>query len=72
MDVRKPSCEVALIQEPPKPKSELEQTAERLGITPAKLDAMRKYAVFLRKSEPRIKESTVRKRILEKFKIKLV
>lgn len=51
---------------------ELIETAEKLGVTPAKLDAMRKYAAFLRNSDRRIKEATVRKRILEKFKIKLV
>lgn len=53
-------------------KSELEQTAETLGITPAKLHSMREYAKILRQSDRRMKESTIRKKILEKYKIKLV
>lgn len=65
------SCELTMPVETPQPKTELEQTAESLGITPAKLKSMREYAVILRKSDKRMKESTIRKKILEKYKIKL-
>lgn len=71
----------------PLPKSELEKIyarkgfedqpelikqAESMGITPAKLKAMKDYAAILVKQDKRIKPSTVRKKVLEKFKIKLV
>lgn len=83
MNERKPGCEIAMTPEnaevfaeaigAPKPEmTELELTAQNLGITPAKLKSMREYAMILRKSDRRIKPSTIRKKILEKYKIKLV
>ena len=72
MKERKLSCDVELPQEQPQPKTELEQTAENLGITPAKLKSMREYAMILRRSDSRMKPSTIRRKILEKYKIKLV
>lgn len=58
--------------EKPPPKTELEQTAENMGITPAKLKSMREYAKLLRFHDKRMKPSTIRKKILEKYKIRLV
>lgn len=54
------------------PKRETpEQEAARLGVTVAKLTAMKSYAALLVKLDKRIKPSTVRKKVAEKFKIKL-
>lgn len=52
-------------------RTEPEKTAEALGISVAKLQSMRQYAVELRRANPKIKETTVRIRILEKYHIKL-
>lgn len=58
-------------QPPVVPKTEIELTAEKIGVTPAKLKAMREYAALLRKGDNKIKEVTIRKRICEKFKVKV-
>lgn len=54
------------------PQQELTIAAESIGVTPAKLKAMREYAGLLRQQDKRIKESTIRRKICEKFKVKLV
>lgn len=72
MNERNLSCDLLMPVEKPQPKTELEETAERLGISPAKLKSMREYAINLRKSDRRMKMSTIRKKVLEKYKIKLV
>lgn len=66
------SCDVTPPAAEAQPKSELEITAAKMGITPAKLKSMREYATFLRRSDRRMKESTIRRKICEKYKIKLV
>jgi hypothetical protein len=78
MHERNHSCDIGAKPEnvdgniPIDPRTELEETAGKLGITPAKLKAMREYAIFLRRSDKRMKQSTVTRKIKEKFKIKLV
>ena len=72
MNERKPSCDLELRPEPPQPKTELEETAERMGITPAKLKSMREYAINLRRQNPRMKMSSIRSKVLQNYKIKLV
>jgi hypothetical protein len=47
-------------------------TAIGLGITPAKLRAVREYALLLKRSDPRMKKSTISKKVKEKFHIKVV
>lgn len=54
-----------------KPKPELEQTAETLGITPEKLKSMREYAAKLKKKFPRMKDNRIQRKVAEQFKIKL-
>lgn len=57
---------------PPAPaKTELEVTAEKIGVTTAKLQAMRVYVEMLKRSDKRIKQSTIRSKVLQKFKIHL-
>ena len=83
MNERKQSCDLEMTPEnaelfaeaigASKPEmTEIELTAQNLGITPAKLKSMREHAMILRRSDSRIKPSTIRKKILEKYKIKLV
>jgi hypothetical protein len=45
--------------------------ADKLGITPEKLLAMKNYAKQLMRSDPRMKTPTVRRKVCQKFKIKL-
>lgn len=66
-EMRKAAARIGFEDQP-----ELIQTAESMGITPAKLKAMREYAANLVKQDKKMKQSTVRKKVLEKFKIKLV
>ena len=67
-------CEGNLVkkQEASTVKTIEEQNAEILGVTPAKLQAMKEYAALLRRMDSKIKKSTVRRKVCEKFKIKLV
>lgn len=51
---------------------ELIEEAEKIGITPAKLKAMREYSSLLMKQNPKMKLATVRKNVAEKFKVKIV
>lgn len=53
-------------------KPELIAEAEKMGITPAKLNAMKEYAALLRRTDKRMKQSAIKKKICEKFKVKLV
>jgi hypothetical protein len=81
MEKRKPSCEVeelvpdaeiiALAKEA-KPKTHEEKEAEKLGVTLAKFKAMQEYAAQLVRQEPRMKKSRVRRKVAEKFNLKLV
>jgi hypothetical protein len=48
------------------------EQAEAMGITPAKLQAMKEYAANLVRHDKKMKQSTVRRKTLEKFKIKLI
>lgn len=53
-------------------KPDMATEAARIGVTPAKLSAMRSYASLLRTQDSKMKESTIRKRVCIKFKVKLV
>lgn len=72
MEERKPSCDISMPVEKPQPKTELEQTAENLGITPAKLKSMREFAINLRRQNPKMKMSSIRSKVLLKYNISLV
>lgn len=49
----------------------LVKEAEKIGVTPAKLYAMREYAKELQIKNPGIKLSTINSRIQQKFKVQI-
>lgn len=55
----------------PKYSEDVIEEAKKCNITPAKLVAMKTYAKYLVAKNPKMKASTVRQRVCEKFNIQL-
>lgn len=51
--------------------NELYETAKKIGVTPDKLAAMRKYSAELKRKFPHMKTNRIQRKVAEQFKIKL-